>query len=73
MLEGFRALTVTNQITQHDFRRTVATYLVIVGILGDMIMKVMVWKDCSKITNYTNFSTKHIKEFQEKGPPTYLP
>ena len=45
----------------------------IVGILGDMIMKVMVCKDCSKITNYTNFSTKHIKEFQEKGTSTYLP
>ena len=41
MLEGFRALTVTITITQHDFRRIVATYLVIVGIPVDMNMKIM--------------------------------
>ena len=73
MLRGLQSPLSNNQITQHDFRRTVATYLVIVGISGDMIMKIMGWKDCSMITNYTHFSTKHIKEFQEKGASTYLP
>jgi len=44
-----------------------------VGILGNMIMKIMGYEDRSMIANYAHFSTKHINEFQEKGTSTYLP
>ena len=63
MLGGLQSPLSNNQITQHDFRRTVATYLVIVAFHGDMIMKIMGWKVSFIVTNYTHFSTKHIKEF----------
>ena len=57
---------ITN-FTWHDFRHSVAVYMVTSAVPEDMILKIMGWKTRSMITRYTHYSAEQIKEFQQKA------